>query len=166
MILIQEGELMNFETLEEIKVYCEKQFPQTHTLKYNDSQIGQTQLPPSRTYSFILTALPPETGLEQAREIAKLKEHLDSLGFKSTTNAGKIEQGGYHIELSVKDKRNQLYALGQPVGFRLDPMGPATRFRVLTCTWDKQAKQFIYQIESEDKKSGAKTVSESSLSKI
>lgn len=71
---------MNFETLEEIQAYCKKQFPETHTLKYNDNQIGQIQLPPSRAYSFILTALPPETGLEQARQIAKLKEHLDSLG--------------------------------------------------------------------------------------
>jgi hypothetical protein len=157
---------MNFDTLEEIQAYCEKQFPENHTLKHTDNQIAVAQIPPSRTYSFVLEALPPETGLEQAQQFAKLKEHLDSLGFSSTVNAGKIQHGGYNIALSVKDKRQQLYALGQPVAFRLDPMGAPTKFRVIRCHWDKLTREFIYHIESEDKRSGAKTVSESSLIKI
>lgn len=154
-----------FDTLEEIKTHCETEFPATATVLVTESQIAQSQVPPTRTYQFVLNVLPPSNGLAQAKTFGQLKLLFESVGFETKLYSGKIQGGGYHLELSVKDKRQQRYSLGEPVMFKANLSGPPLRFIVKSCQWDQVSKEFVYHIEKQDRSSGYRTVSESHLSK-
>ena len=156
-----------FATLEEIKKACEERFIHAPPLYIKENQIGSSQKPPERSYHLVMEALPPITGVDQARALAELQEEIQKSGFKSKISTGKIQNGGNHIELFVEDKRQQKFCLGETVLFRSDLKTAPKRFHVEECHWDQTTKEFIYAIVSVDNpKVRFPTVSEPHLNKI
>lgn len=151
-----------FETLEDIKKYCGKQYATTHSLILNESKISES--PPQSTYYLKIIALPPLTGKEHASDLAQLKVRLDSLGYQTKIHSEKVLQKGFHIELSVKDRPRPLYSIGAFVSVQ-SIQSSSTKFKVISFKWNKLSKEFLYYIETEDHTSGFKAAPEAMLSK-
>jgi hypothetical protein len=134
----------SFECLEDVKDYCERAYNSDPPIIIDDCQIAESQVPPHRTFVFKLKFLPPLDGLQQAKELNELKRELEQLGFRVKLNVVKN-----YIELYVEDKA--------------DPNGPEEKFRVKGFVWDRESKEFVYSIYSENDDRAFSTVSENYL---
>lgn len=155
-----------FNTLEEIKTYCEIKFSKSPPLCIKDSQIAQAQVPPRRTYQLIINALPPLRVLDHVKELNDIKEKAEQSGFEAKVQTGKISGGGHHLELTIEDKRQPKFALGESVLFQANAAGVKSKFRVSSHKWNSVIREYEYAISVEDGSVGFKTVSESNLDKI
>ena len=154
---------MIFSSLEDVKKYCESNLQQKPTLRIQNSQIGQTQVPPKRTYDLTINMLPPDKGLEEVKFLKKLEEELKSQGFDSKVSHGSVDNGEEHLQILVQDMQNPKYAKGQIVKFPEDPSKPPREYRVKGFVWDKVAREFVYSIYHEESGQGFNTVGENSL---
>ena len=152
-----------FNTLEEIKTFCEQLFVGS-PIQIN-SQIAESQMPPNRTYQCEVVYLPPLSGKEHLSEVGKLKLLIHESGFDAKIENGKIVNGGFRLSISVKDKSAPAFSKGEVVLFRGDPLAPLTKFRIVNYKWNLTLKDYEYKIQN-DTGAGFNSVAQNDLQKV